>query len=183
MRRLLPMVIAGIGALVLAGATPAATDREQVYADGQVYTMLGATLHTTSNPGQLSAPPLYLIGYPTSQTSGPLVLPSGYSPQCDPCDHSPFHYHDHVVTGEPGAGTNGTAADYRAPWRIVVMAYTPAYYNSPDFVPITSDQQIPAYEQATNPQRLIPLNAGGPGDQFQVWTNMILICPIIQRNS
>lgn len=182
MRRLLAIVIAGIGALVLVGATPAATDTEQVYGDGQVYTMIGATLHTASNAGQLAAPSLYVIGYPTGQTSGPLVLPSGYSPQCDPCDHGAFAYHDHVVTGEPGAGTSGTAGDYRAPWRIVVMAYTPAYYNSPDFVPITSDEQIPAYEEATNPQRLVPLNAGGPGDQFQVWTNMILICPIIRQN-
>lgn len=180
MRRLLPMAIAGIVALVLAGATPAAADREQVYADGQVYTMVGATLHTTNSPGQLSAPPLYLIGYPTGQTTGPLALPSGYGPQCDPCDHSPFHYHDHVVTGEPGAGTNGTAGDYRAAWRIVVMAYSPAYYNGPDFVPITSDTQIQTYEDNG---RLLPLNAGGPGDHFQVWTNMILICPIVQHNS
>ena len=183
MRRVVPIVLAAIAALAFTGATSAAASTEAVYADGQTYEMVGATIKSTSSPGLLSAPPLYLIGYPTDQTSGSLVLPSGYQPQCDPCEHSPFLYHDHVVTGAPGAGTNGTAGDYRAPWRIVVMAYTPAYYESADFVPITSDEQIPEYEQATNPRRLVPVNAGGPGDPFEIWTNMVLICPIVWPNS
>jgi hypothetical protein len=178
MRGFIPLLAAATAALALAGATPAATSTEQVYADGHAYDMIGATLVVTSNPGLLSAPPLYLIGYPTPQTAGPLVLPSGYSPQCDPCNHSPFHYHDHVVTGEPGAGTNGTAGDYRAPWRIVVMAYMPTYYSSPAFRPITSDSQIPQYE---GDGRLVPLDPGAP-DPYQVWTDMVLICPIIRQH-
>lgn len=178
MRRLIPIALAVAATLAIAGGTAAAPATEAVYADGQVYEMLGVTSFTTSSPGLLSAPPLYLIGYPTSQASGPLVLPSGNQPQCDPCDHSPFHYHDHVLTGEPGSGTNGTAGDYQGPWRIVVMAYSPRYYMSPGFVPITSDQQIPAYEQDG---RLLPLNPGAE-NPYQIWTNMILICPVIRSN-
>jgi hypothetical protein len=178
MKRVLPIVVGAVAALAFAAATPAAPSTEDVYADGQTYAMIGATLRTTSSPGLLSAPPIYVIGYPTDQTSGPLILPSGYQPQCDPCNHGAFPYHDHVVTGEPGAGTNGTAGDYRAPWRIVAMAYSPAYYMSPDFVPITSDDQIQAYEDNG---WLVKLNAHGTGDPFQVWTNMVLICPIVQQ--
>lgn len=179
MKRVIPIVVVTAAALALVGATSAAPSTEEVYGDGHVYEMVGATLKTTTSPGLLSAPPLYLIGYPTAQSSGPLVLPSGYQPQCDPCDHSPFHYHDHVVTGEPGAGTNGTAGDYRAPWHIVVMAYSPGYYNSPGFTPITSDDEIAAYEQA---RRMLPLNPGA-ADPYQISTNMVLICPIIRQNS
>lgn len=176
MRRLISIVLVTVAALAIAGATAAAPGTEEVYGDGQVYDMVGATLQTTTDPGLLSAPPIYVIGYPTSQTSGPLVLPSGFEPQCDPCDHGAFHYHDHVVTGEPGAGTNGTAGDYRAPWRIVVMAYSPTYYDDPGFRPITSDDQIAEYERDG---RMLPLNHGA-GDPYQIWTNMVLVCPIVR---
>jgi len=53
---------------------------------------------------------LYLVVYPQTSTpqpgAGPITLPSGYQPQCNPCFHPglppQFVYHDHVITGAPG---------------------------------------------------------------------------------
>ncbi len=175
MKRLILIVLA-LGAFALLPASaPAGTDTEQVYADGQTYQMIGATLVTAASPGILSAPPLYLMGFPASGTD-PITLPSGYQPQCNPCDHSPFHYHDHVLTGEPGAGISGTAGDYESPWRIVVMLYTHAYAYSANFKPVTSDDQIAAAEAAGE---FAPINPGAP-NPYQVWTTQVLICPVIR---
>lgn len=163
------------------GAT-AAPDREAVYADGQTYTMLGATLITNASPGLLGAPPLYLLGYvppagtPTGQA---ITLPSGYQPQCDPCLQEPIAYHDHLVTGAPGLGTDGTSrGDYKAPWRIVVMLYNPAWSNRPGFTPITDDDELAAAEAAGE---FLPIDPGA-ADPYQVWTDNVLVCPIIRHD-
>jgi hypothetical protein len=175
------VVVAAVAGVLAMVSTPAlaagAVGTESVYADGQTYQMIGATLLTQASPGLLSAPPIYLIGFPgPAGTTGPLSLPSGYVPQCDPCNHGAFPYHDHVLTGAPGFGTSGTAqGDYKAPWRIVVMLYTHDYAYSPNFVPLTSDDDIATFEGAGD---FVPLNPNGP-DHYQVWTNMVLICPIV----
>jgi hypothetical protein len=170
-----------VGLVPLASASASGPELERVYAEGHAYSMLGATLLTQASPGLLSAPPMYVIGYavPNSQTS-PITLPSGYMPQCNPCNHSPFPYHDHVLTGVPGLGINGTAkGDYEAPWRIVVMLYDPSYSNSPSFVPITSDDQIAAAEAA---HELLPINTGA-GNPYQIWTTQVLICPLVSPSA
>jgi hypothetical protein len=175
------VLIAGLlGIVPMAGAAAAQPSTEKVYADGQSYTMLGVTLKTQASPGLLSAPVMYLLGYvPSPSLLADGTLTSGYAPQCDPCDHGAFIYHDHVLTGEPGQGTNGTSGkDYAAPWRIVVMLYNPRWSNSPSFTPITSDTDI---HDAITEGHFLPINQGGSGDAaFQVWTNMVLICPLIR---
>ncbi|HLI44951.1 MAG TPA: hypothetical protein VKU92_10855 [Acidimicrobiales bacterium] len=182
-RRICAAACSGIlaTAIVVVTATPslASPSGEAAYADGQVYWMHSAHVDTAPGAGQLNSPPIYILGFPVPPgTSGPITLPSGYQPQCDPCDAEPIHYHDHLLTGEPGSGTNGTAGDYRAPWRIVVMMYSPAYFNSPGFVPVTSDQQLPAAEAAGD---FLVVNPGAP-DPYQIWTDTVLICPIVQQD-
>lgn len=172
-------VVAALAATVLMTAAPVAgarTGTEPVYADGHTYQMLGATLITNAGPGLLNAPPIYLLGFPVSGTTTPIKLPSGYQPQCNPCLQEPIAYHDHLITGAPGLGTTGTSGgDYRAPWRIVIMMYTHAYAYSPDFKPVTNDDELAAAEAAgdftaINPTALEP---------YQVWTDNVLICPVV----
>ncbi len=185
-RRLVAIPIALLLGLVPLATALASPEMDLVYAEGQQYQMLGATLLTQGTEGLLSAPPLYLIGYPTSQQTGPLVLSSGFAPQCDPCNHSPFHYHDHVLPGIPGSGTDATAGVYRGPWRIVVLAYNPAYYNLPSFVPLKSDDAIHQAEEAqlngTGPHVFLPIDNGG-ANPFEIWTTQVLICPIVSPNA
>lgn len=178
------LIAASTGVLLLTvsgllSATPglAAPSGEPAYADGQTYWMHSSHVDTNPGLGQLNAPPIYILGFPVSATTpGPITLPSGYQPQCNPCDQEPIHYHDHLLTGEPGSGGNGTAKDYRAPWRIVIMLYAPTYANSPDFVPITSDTQLATAEANGD---FLPINSNGP-DPYQIWTNTVLICPLVE---
>jgi hypothetical protein len=177
MKRLLAALLL-TAALLLIPTAVAAPDTELVYADGHAYQMLGATLVTNASPGLLAAPPLYVLGFPATGTS-PITLPSGYQPQCNPCLQEPISFHDHLITGAPGLGTNGTSAgNYRAPWRIVIMLYTHAYAYSPDFKPVTNDDQLAAAEAAGD---FAPINRDGAGP-YQIWTNSILICPITTKN-
>ena len=108
-----------------------------------------------------------------------ITLPSGYQPQCNPCLQEPLAYHDHLLTGAPGQGQNGTAGDYRAPWRIVVMLYNPAWSNRPDFTPITSDDQLAAAEAAGE---FLPIDPGA-ADPYEIWTTNVLVCPVVRHNN
>lgn len=157
-----------------AGAAPSG---EPAYADGQTYWMHSAHLIAGASGGLLSAPPIYILGFaaPTG-SSGPITLPSGYEPQCDPCLQEPVAYHDHLLTGEPGSGTSGTAGDYRSPWRVVIMLYNPGYADSPGFVPVTSDDQL---SEAEFNHDFVPINPGAP-DPYEIWTGNVLICPLVQ---
>lgn len=139
MKRLLLGVLLGCAFVLVPTATGAA-NTELVYADGHTYQMVGATLVTNASPGLLSAPPLYVLGFPATGTT-PITLPSGYQPQCNPCLQEPIAFHDHLITGAPGLGTSGTSGgNYRAPWRIVVMVYTHAYAYSPR--PVRRDRPL-----------------------------------------
>ncbi len=181
MRRLLFVLVATVVFVAFPLGAPAAGPKtELVYADGQTYTMVGATLVTNASPGILKAPPIYILGFPTAPgTDGPITLPSGYQPQCNPCSQEPVAYHDHLVTGAPGEGTNGTSgSDYKAPWRIVVMMYNPAFSSRSDFHPVTSDDDLAAAEAAGE---FLEINPTG-SDPYQIWTNNVLVCPIIRHN-
>lgn len=179
MKRLL-VAAAVVGAMALAPlSAQAATGSEQAYADGQTYVMVGATLVTNASPGVLDAPPMYILGYPVAGP-GPVTLPSGYQPQCNPCLEEPVAYHDHLLTGAPGLGTAGTAfGNYAAPWRIVIMSYTRAYVMSPSFTPVTNDDQLAAAEAAGDFAVINPTGS----DRYQIWTNSVLICPIIRLHT
>jgi hypothetical protein len=179
MKRLILVALMGGAFVLLPAAAAAATDTELVYADGQTYQMVGATLVTNASPGLLRSPPLYVLGFPASGTT-PITLPSGYQPQCNPCLQEPVAYHDHLITGAPGLGTSGTAGgDYMAPWRIVVMVYTHAYAYSANFQPVTSDEQLAAAEAAGE---FAVINPGAP-DPHQIWMNNVLICPVVMQQA
>ena len=164
-------LVVGIGALP-AGATPSG---EPAYANGQTVLMHSTHLATHPGPGLLAAPPMYVMGYPIAPGSGTVTLPSGYQPQCDPCAEESPPYHDHVLTGAPGYGANGTAGSYEGPWRLVIMRYAPSYADSTSFVPVTSDEQISSAEAdgdflAINPEA---------SDPYQIWAPVVLICPLV----
>jgi hypothetical protein len=173
MKRLILLVAATAASAVFPLAAPAAPEGEGAYAEGQTYTMIGATLVTNASPGMLAAPPIYILTYPTPPgTSGPITLPSGYQPQCNPCLQEPVAYHDHLLTGAPGVG------DYEAPWRIVVMVYNPKVAYSPAFKPVTSDDDLKKAEDAGE---FLPINPGA-ANPFQIWTPNVLICPVVRQN-
>lgn len=161
--------------VLTAGAVDAKPGIETVYANGQSFAML--TPHAIDNPNPnllATAPPFYVLAYPMTP-AGP-ILPAGYSPQCDPCLGVPVPpYHDHLLTSAPGFGVDGTAGDYMGPWRVVVMMYSPAYVQSSDFVPVTSDEQLAGAEADG---AFLPIAPPGAPNPFELYIPTILICPV-----
>ena len=180
-----------VGALVLSAGTARAAKPEidPTWANGQTVYMIGPQTITNPNPNLLAhADELYLLVFPTNNscTSNcpPMTLPSGYQPQCNPCFHpglpASFVFHDHVITGAPGMGNNGTAGEMKAPWKIILLVYNPAYVSSPHFTPIKSEADLDAAEQAGNV--FLPINQGG-ANPYEVDTGNVLICPIVSSHA
>jgi hypothetical protein len=195
--RLVPLVLAlvGVGFVFASAALGDKPTIDPTYADGQTVYMIGPHLIVNARATQpglyASAQELYLLTYPQQTLpvlgAGPITLPSGYQPQCNPCFHpglpAPFVYHDHVITGKPGLGVNGTAGQYKGPWKIIVLVYNPAYANSPSFTPITSATGVDAAETAGNV--FLPINANhaaGP-NSYEIDTGNVLICPTVSNNA
>ena len=167
-------------------------DIDPTYANGTAVYMIGVHLvpnAATTMPNLYGhAEELYLVSYPQQTVPAPgalpITLPSGYQPQCNPCFHpglpAPFVYHDHVITGAPGMGNNGTAGKYLAPWKIIVLVYNPAYVASPTFRPLTSEADIDAAETAGNV--FLPINPGGT-NVYEVDTGTLLICPTVSPHA
>jgi hypothetical protein len=158
--------VAAVASLVAAtGATAAST--EEIYADGQTYTInTSAATHPVAPDGMLTeAAPFYIIGFPVAPgTTGPITLPSGYQPQHNGAPPSPIPYHDHIT------------ADLQNPLRRVVqLRYSWAYAYSPSFVPLTSVSQLPL---AAATGKLDVLNPGAP-NPYERWTNTVLVRPVI----
>ena len=192
MRYRFSVLLLGLVALGLVFGASAFADKPEIdatYANGQTVSMIGPHLivnASQTNPNLYThAEELYLLSYPAG-TGGPITLPSGYQPQCNPCFHpglpAPFVYHDHVLTGAPGLGTNGTAGEFKGPWKIIVLAYNPAYASSPSFTPIKSADDIDAAEGAGV---FLPINAdhaAGP-NPYEVDTGNVLICPTVSSHA
>jgi len=161
------------------------------YVDGKIYYMIGpkVIVNAIVTHPQLYAQSeeLYLLVYPLnptgSTTLGQLTLPSGYQPNCDPCFHPgiplQFAYHDHVLTGAPGLGKDGTAGGMKAPWKIILLMYNPAVALSPTFTPITSASDIDAAEAAGT---FLPINSGAE-NPYEIETGNVLICPLVSPNA
>jgi hypothetical protein len=133
---------------------------------------------------------LYLVAYPINPSgtdTEPKKLPSGYQPLCNPCYHfGPVDqgaYHDHVLTGAPGLGNNGTAGEYKAPWKIILMVYTLAAVQDPNFKPITSARDLDDAEANcdNHPAACIFQRQNQPGNPnpYEVETGIVLICPFV----
>lgn len=186
-------VVIGFALSALAGVSNAAKPEiDPSYAQGNVYYMIGPRLMTnvaTTNPRLYAqAEELYLLVYPVNPNgtdTDAKTLPSGYLPQCNPCYHpglpGEFAYHDHVLTGAPGLGINGTAGENKAPWKIILLMYNPAILDS-NFMPITDARDIPAAEAAGE---FLPINSDGlhGTNSFEFETGNVLICPLVSPNA
>jgi hypothetical protein len=183
-RTLPALSIALLLTVATAGSASAAKpDIDPSYVDGRTVAMIGPHVIDQPSAGLYArAEELYFIVYPINPDGrtdlGHLVLPSGSTPQCDPCFHPgvplEFGYHDHVLTGAPGLGGIGTAGVFVAPWKIVVLMYDPAVIDSPDFAPVTSEAALDAAETAG---WFLPINDGAD-NPFELETGQVLICPI-----
>jgi hypothetical protein len=165
---------------------------DPTYANGETVFMIGP--HTIANASVLmpnayaQAEELYLIVFPQETVPAPgalpITLPSGYQPQCNPCFHpgvpALFAFHDHVIPGAPGMGKNGTADGMKAPWKIILLMYNPAYVASGTFTPIKSEAAIDAAEDAGNV--FLPVNPGGE-NPYEIDTGTLLICPIVSSHA
>jgi hypothetical protein len=165
---------------------------DPTYANGTTVYMIGPHLivnaKATMPNAYEHAEELYLLVYPQASLpqpgAGPITLLSGYGPQCNPCFHPglppQFVYHDHVITGAPGMGNNGTAGEYKAPWKIILLVYNPVHANSLSFVPLKSAADIDAAEQAGNV--FLQINSGG-ANPYEVETGNLLICPTVSNHA
>src|SRR3954468_23338283 len=175
-----------------ADATSGKPEIDPTYANGKTVYMIGPHMIVNARETQPNlyrhAQELYLLVYPQqiepAPGAPPITLPSGYQPQCNPCFHpglpAPFVFHDHVITGAPGMGNNGTAGEMKAPWKLILLVYNPAYVASPNFTPIKSEQELDAAEQAGNV--FLPINQGGD-NPFEIETGNVLICPIVSSHA
>lgn len=181
----LAAVLVGPGSAV---AAQAATKTDQVYAEGSTYTMVAAHDVPATNAGLANMPPIWVMVFV------PSAIPPAYKPQCDPCDHpnnanlpGGGDYHDHLLPGAPGLGTDGTAGDYTGPWMVTIVVFNPAFtHGNAAFQPVTSDTQLAQVEAASaaalassGVPELLPINPGG-ADRFERPLGIDLICPIIQ---
>src|SRR5258706_8923861 len=188
----LALAAAGGGLLLTTRHVPSAHAAQEIdpsYANGQTVYMIGPHMNTNPNPQLLAhAPELYLLVYPLNasgctSTCPPMTLPSGYQPQCNPCFHPglpiPFVYHDHLLTGAPGFGKDGTAGGFQGPWQLVLLMYNPTFAFSPGFTPITSDEALDTAEAAG---AFLPINQGA-SNPYEVATGSLLICPLVSSHA
>ncbi len=167
-------------------ARAAAQEIDPSYANDTTVYMIGPRMMTSPNPNLLAAaPPLYIAAYPWDLSHSP-TFQSGYKPQCDPCYHPglpvPFVYHDHILSGAPGFGVNGTAQDNKGPWKIIVMLYNPSVEGDPHFRPLMDDESIAAAEAAGE---FLSINADlshGP-NPYEFVTGNVLICPLVSSHA
>jgi hypothetical protein len=190
--RLTVFVATAIAAFSVAGSAAAGTPEiDPTYANGQTVYMIGPHMIVDARDTQPNlyahAEELYLLAYPagtpTPENAPPLTFASGYQPQCNPCFHPglpfPFVYHDHVITGAPGMGNNGTAGAYLGPWKIIVLMYNPSVELDPAFQPIKSAADVDAAEAAG---MFLPINRG-PGNPYEIDTGNVLICPTVSSHA
>lgn len=174
-------------------ATASKPEIDPTYANGTTVYMIGPHIipnaRETMPNAYAHAEELYLVTYQQQTVpapgAGPITLPSGYQPQCNPCFHPglppPFVYHDHVITGAPGMGTNGTAGAYKAPWKIIILVYNPDYASSPHFTPIKSAADIDAAEAAGNV--FLQINNAPGANPYEIDTGNLLICPTVSPHA
>ena len=166
---------------------------DESFANGEVVYMIGPHLITNPNPKAFAqAEELYIVAYPINGTpptdTTPKSLPgSGYVPQCNPCYHfgppsqgDAFAYHDHILSGSPGFGRDGTAGTFKGPWRIILLMYNASVLDDPDFKPAMSAEELDAREEAGLFQKInLDPNAENP---YEIELPVILICPLVSSH-
>jgi hypothetical protein len=150
---------------------------QKAYVTGTVYCFSVTRAITNASQALMaSAQTMYVVTYPqlNSLCSGnlssckPESLPSGYSPQCNPCtQEAPFVYHDHVLAGPLSANGNGT-------WRIVIVAYDPTHSNPASFAPITTTGDVVAGESSGCFLRINPTGT----NSYEMSTRTVLVLSV-----
>ena len=69
----------------------------------------------------------------------------------------------------------------KAPWKIILLMYNPAYVAKPDFTPITSAAALDAAEAAGGV--FLPINSTPGGNPYEIETGNVLICPIVSSHA
>lgn len=184
-------LLLAIGLLLALPATAGKPAIDPSYADGNLVYMIGPHMIVNAIVTQpqlyAQSQELYLLVYPINPAgtaTDPKTLPSGYQPNCDPCYHpglpGVFAYHDHVLTGAPGLGNNGTAGEFKGPWKIILLMYSPTVFNSPSFTPIKSASDIDAAEANGT---FLPLNPTPGANPYEIDTGNVLICPLVSPHA
>ncbi|HEV2416029.1 MAG TPA: hypothetical protein VGX27_14590, partial [Candidatus Dormibacteraeota bacterium] len=175
------LAVIAVGAVPAQAGNPAA---EQMYANDTTVYMIAPPTLATGGPNVPDD--LYLAVYPITNGAnlGPLTVGSNqYHPQCDPCFHPgvplPFAYHDHVISGAPGFGTNGTAGTFNPFWHVFVVMYNPSDYTNKVFTPVKSTAELDAGEASG---MFLPINRG-PGNPFEVDTGIVFLCNIVSSHA
>jgi hypothetical protein len=188
------LAFAAAGFVFAGAATGDKPDIDPTWADGQTVNMIGAHLIVGARESQPNlyehSEELYLLVFPQTtvpdpSTAGQITAGNGYHPQCNPCFHPglphPLVYHDHVITGAPGMGNDGTAGAFKGPWKIVILIYNPAYAYSPNFHPITSAAAVDAAEATgTTDVFLKPFGGSNP---YEFEPGNVLICPVVSSHA
>jgi hypothetical protein len=194
-RLIVSMLALAAAAFVFTGAAVGGKPEiDPTWANGQTVNMIGSHLivgaRETMPNLYAHSEELYLLVFPQATvpdplTAGPITAGNGYHPQCNPCFHPdlphPLVYHDHVITGAPGMGNNGTAGAFKGPWKIIVLIYNPAYAYSPNFRPITSATAIDTAEATGNTN--VFLKPFGGSNPYEFEPGNVLICPIVSSNA
>ena len=78
-------------------------------------------------------------------------------------------------------GKNGTAGEFKAPWKIILLMYDPTVALDPSFTPVTSASDIDAAEARG---WFLPINANNnAANPYEIETGNVLICPLVSPHA
>lgn len=193
MRRLIGLITAAFalgvfmvqgGAALASSVPPAGSNEVAVYVNGLTYHMNINHVNLAPSSGELAAAtPFYVAVFPLNPAGrtdlGRLTVGGGYQPQCDPCFHPglPFQlvYHDHILSGAPGFGQNGTAQLQQGTRHPIAVMYNPSAIQRADFRPMTTAADVKAAEQAG---QLLPINPGA-ANPFELPQNAVVTVQLV----
>jgi len=159
-------MLAAVGPTWASSVPAGASNEVAVYMDGQTYRMVVNHVNLNPSDGEVDAArPFYVAVFPVNPDGrtnlGALTLPSGYRPQCNPCFHPGLAfqlvYHDHILSGAPGFGSDGTAQQQQGTRHPIAVMFDPAFIQQQNFRPLTTIAEVRAAERAGE---LLPINAG-----------------------
>src|SRR5215472_16495174 len=152
MYRRLGSVVFALAAVLIASLQVQAAKPpvEPMYGNGSIVYMSAPNAAPSGNSGE-HAQGFYVIAYSFAPAGQPISTANGYHPLCDPCffPGGPVpSYRETVLEGSPGFGSTGTAGAYNPLWHVFLLIPSPAWLNSPNFVPARSQSELDAGEAA-----------------------------------
>ena len=78
-------------------------------------------------------------------------------------------------------GNNGTAGQFKSPWKIILLVYNPdiAYSTTIPFTPVKSQTEL---DNAESHGVFLPINPTGE-NKYEIDTGNLLICPIVSNHA